>query len=534
MRIGDDGEQTTPSRLRVGFKAGRGSVHIRLVVPAVSSVLILCIVSAQLLVRLRTTANPFIDNISSHQLPPQQDDVSIPAAASRLGLVGHLSRSEGRAGPSSVEDCSGRGNHTKQQSRSAVQHELSQSLLRALHEQEGNPPSVTPHWQPSPASPSAKGYGNEMKGGEIRWLTPMCIAIPTIPRPNRHGRTSQLLLDLLRALAHQRAAASRPTQNSTHGQHQSTGDIPGRDYPTVEIVVHSAACTSVRILPFKAADGGPLQPWERTGGRLGEEEKAGNIAGNEEVAEITTDHVTDRDNVASNDVNSHFMARQHLRDAEEAAAGLAIPVRVVGSNHNVCRLLADRTSVQAAISLRPHSVPDRGTAKGSEEPNQGSDCANFDGQGNSTNNGSKRARGDRGDQSSRGAVDVHVMSGRTNGPRDGNCDSSDSNRSGSSIGNRDDSGWRSSSSSGSVTSLPDGVLSDAAAVDRSQWVWRTKETLDFCHVIRQCLAGSPPFVLFLEDDTLPVERYDARIDDWLAALQGREQQWGVLALYSPR
>jgi len=42
------------------------------------------------------------------------------------------------------------------------------------------------------------------------------------------------------------------------------------------------------------------------------------------------------------------------------------------------------------------------------------------------------------------------------------------------------------------------------------WLWRTKETIDFAYVIRQCLALGPAYILFLEDDTWPVKGYRLR------------------------
>lgn len=64
------------------------------------------------------------------------------------------------------------------------------------------------------------------------------------------------------------------------------------------------------------------------------------------------------------------------------------------------------------------------------------------------------------------------------------------------------------------------------------WLWRTKETIDFLYVMRQCLALGPDFVLFLEEDTWPVHAWDLGIQRALDAVRRRHTRF-ALSLYYP-
>lgn len=84
-----------------------------------------------------------------------------------------------------------------------------------------------------------------------------------------------------------------------------------------------------------------------------------------------------------------------------------------------------------------------------------------------------------------------------------------------------------------VMASPD-VLLDGMPENQTEghWLWRTKETIDFAYVIRQCLAMGPAYVVFLEDDTWPVMGYDYGIQQVLdSGLQGK--QWHAVSLYFP-
>lgn len=64
------------------------------------------------------------------------------------------------------------------------------------------------------------------------------------------------------------------------------------------------------------------------------------------------------------------------------------------------------------------------------------------------------------------------------------------------------------------------------------WLWRTKETIDFLYVMRQCLALGPDYVLFLEEDTWPVHAWDLGIQEALEGVLPWHARF-VLSLYNP-
>ncbi|CAI7757905.1 unnamed protein product [Closterium sp. NIES-53] len=60
-----------------------------------------------------------------------------------------------------------------------------------------------------------------------------------------------------------------------------------------------------------------------------------------------------------------------------------------------------------------------------------------------------------------------------------------------------------------------------------------KESIDFVYAVRQCIVTNPRYILFLEDDTKPIHRYDSAIERFISE-DLANKSWAVLSLYLPR
>ncbi|CAI5939318.1 unnamed protein product [Closterium sp. NIES-64] len=62
------------------------------------------------------------------------------------------------------------------------------------------------------------------------------------------------------------------------------------------------------------------------------------------------------------------------------------------------------------------------------------------------------------------------------------------------------------------TRMEEVVPSELQYKDWSRWMWMAKESIDFVYAVRQCMVTNPRYILFLEDDTKPIHRYDSAIE----------------------
>ncbi|CAI7852833.1 unnamed protein product [Closterium sp. NIES-54] len=83
------------------------------------------------------------------------------------------------------------------------------------------------------------------------------------------------------------------------------------------------------------------------------------------------------------------------------------------------------------------------------------------------------------------------------------------------------------------TRMEDVVPSELQYKDWSRWMWMAKESIDFVYAVRQCIVTNPRYILFLEDDTKPIHRYDSAIERFISE-DLANKSWAVLSLYLPR
>ncbi|GJP36430.1 hypothetical protein CLOM_g20939 [Closterium sp. NIES-68] len=83
------------------------------------------------------------------------------------------------------------------------------------------------------------------------------------------------------------------------------------------------------------------------------------------------------------------------------------------------------------------------------------------------------------------------------------------------------------------TRLEEEVPRELQYEDWSRWMWMAKESIDFVYAVRQCMVTNPRYILFLEDDTKPIHRYDLAIERFISE-DLANKSWAVLSLYHPR